>query len=571
MLKSAFYKTLYLGKERQFDSLASEKRAILTGQLSLICIALSLFYFIVDLILGSTDSILVYGLLSIVGVSSFFINRSGHTKIAKNFLMVGANLVVFITFEREFEGTGSYMFFMSCMLGSFALFGFEGKKYAIMLSILSIVLFFVAHKYEFKFIPKTDFTANEADLNFMINFTISSITAIVIITFMLNLNASAESELRRTSEELIRNKQRFELAIKGSSVGIWDWDIKNDSLFLSPLMISLLKYPEEKYVNMTSEKIERVGHPNDLPQIRKALEQHLKDRKPFMVEGRLRKGDNSYFWTLISGQAEWNEHGRPTRMVGTIVEIDDLKKAFKQLEIQNELLEKTNEELDRFVYSTSHDLRAPLSSIQGLVNVAVHSGDTEEIIQCLKMIENRVFALNGFIAEIIDYSRNSRLEVVTDHINLRELVSEVVEGLQFFDKSGDIQFLLEVEEDFEIDTDRGRLKIILNNLIANAVKYHDYTKSKPYVRVTSEFKNDQVVIVIEDNGRGIEEEYQEKIFNMFFRASEISEGSGLGLYITKEMVDKLKGSIRLESEYTKGTTFYIDLPINKSIAKQVTA
>ena len=141
MLKSAFYKTLYLGKERQFDSLASEKRAILTGQLSLICIALSLFYFIVDLILGSTDSILVYGLLSIVGVSSFFINRSGHTKIAKNFLMVGANLVVFITFEREFEGTGSYMFFMSCMLGSFALFGFEGKKYAIMLSILSIVLF----------------------------------------------------------------------------------------------------------------------------------------------------------------------------------------------------------------------------------------------------------------------------------------------------------------------------------------------------------------------------------------------------------------------------------------------
>ncbi|MEQ8926207.1 MAG: PAS domain-containing sensor histidine kinase [Fulvivirga sp.] len=563
MLKSHFYKKLYLGNTTEFNSISDEKRAILTGQLSLICLILSVFYFVVDAILGSTSSVPEYILLATVGVGSLLINRAGYTKIAKNFLMVGANLVVFITFEREFQGTGSFMLFIICMLGSFALFGFEGKKYAIALSLFSLLLFFIAYSVEFDFLPKTDFTAEDAQLNFLINFTVASITSIVIITFLLNLNALSESDLIETTEELRSNKKRFELAIKGSSAGIWDWDIVNDHIFISPQLMTLLDYPDFKYANIDSEQIRRVIHPDDLAQFDQKLSEHLKEHKPFHSEMRFKRSDGSYVWVLDTGQAEWNEKGEAVRMVGTIVEVDDLKKAFKQLEEQNTLLEKTNEELDRFVYSTSHDLKAPLSSIQGLVNVAVQSKDEAEMTECLRMIENRVQALNGFIAEIIDYSRNSRLDISLEEVNLKSLIAELIEGLQFFDRSEEIHFHIQVDEDFTIKTDKGRLKIVLNNLLANAIKYHDWSKESQVIKVIAEDHPNSITVKVEDNGLGIEEELQDKIFNMFFRASEKSEGSGLGLYIAKEMVTKLNGTIGLTSEGGKGSCFFVNLPVQK--------
>ncbi|QSE98370.1 sensor histidine kinase [Fulvivirga lutea] len=563
MLKSPFYKKLYLGNNTEFDSISEEKRAILTGQLSLICILLSIFYFVVDAILGSTSSVPEYILLATIGVGSLLINRAGRTKIAKNFLMVGANVVVFITFEREFQGTGSFMFFISCMLGSFALFGFEGKKYAIALSLFSLLLFFIAYFVEFDFLPKTDFTAEEAQLNFVINFTVASTTAIVIIIFLLNLNTLAESDLIETTEELKSNKKRFELAIKGSSAGIWDWDIVNDRIFISPQLMTLLDYPDVKYANIDFDQIRRVIHPDDLKQFDLKLAEHLNEQKPFHAEMRFKRNDGSYVWVLDTGQAEWNEKGRAVRMVGTIVEVDDLKKAFKQLEEQNTLLEKTNEELDRFVYSTSHDLKAPLSSIQGLVNVAIKSKDEVEMTECLRMIENRVQTLNGFIAEIIDYSRNSRLDIALEKVNLRDLISELIEGLQFFDRSEQIHFDIQIDDDFTIKTDKGRLKIILNNLLANAIKYHDWSKDSQVIKVIAEDHNHSITVKVEDNGLGIDDELQDKIFNMFFRASEKSEGSGLGLYIAKEMVAKLNGTIGLKSEVGKGSCFFVNLPVHK--------
>ena len=159
-------------------------------------------------------------------------------------------------------------------------------------------------------------------------------------------------------KELIANKIRFDLAIKGSSVGIWDWNIEVSHLFLSPLLVKMLNYTQEMYENMSRSNFDKFIHPEDQSEFHLAFDNHLEKHEPFHYECRLKKEDGSYIWALISGQAQWNVEGDPIRIIGTVVNIDELKDAFTKLEDQNIQLEKANNELDRFVYSTSHDLRA---------------------------------------------------------------------------------------------------------------------------------------------------------------------------------------------------------------------
>ncbi len=221
-------------------------------------------------------------------------------------------------------------------------------------------------------------------------------------------------------------------------------------------------------------------------------------------------------------------------------------------------LKKTNSELDRFVYSASHDLRAPLSSISGLVQLVLNSNmDSHEAY--MHMIQNRVEAMDKFIGEIIDYSRNARVEVEHKPIQLKSLVCEVWETLNYFQGSDQVQFVVDMDHELTLISDPYRLKVILNNLLANSIKYADHKKDS-FVKVTSQRINGVVDICIEDNGIGIHPEHHSRVFDMFYRATESSKGSGLGLFIVLEAINKMNGSIRMNSELGKGTAFTISLP-----------
>ncbi|MFM8912088.1 MAG: sensor histidine kinase, partial [Flammeovirgaceae bacterium] len=199
----------------------------------------------------------------------------------------------------------------------------------------------------------------------------------------------------------------------------------------------------------------------------------------------------------------------------------------------NELLSKTNQELDRFVYSASHDLKAPLSSMLGLIEIADRTQDSEELKVCLQMMRSRVHSLDGFIKDITNYSRNSRLEVKKEKINLLNLVKDLVDGLRYADGFESIYFKFDIAANLEVITDKARLKVVLNNLIANALKYHDKHKDKPLIEVGAQAQGGWFQIEVADNGIGIESAHIGNIFDMFYRASEKSTGSGLGLYIVK--------------------------------------
>ncbi|MEQ6119764.1 two-component regulator propeller domain-containing protein [Reichenbachiella sp. MALMAid0571] len=234
----------------------------------------------------------------------------------------------------------------------------------------------------------------------------------------------------------------------------------------------------------------------------------------------------------------------------------------RDITARNQALAKINTELDRFVYSTSHDLRAPLASTISLINIARMESSSEVKNEYIDLIEGCMNKMDHFISDIIDFSRNKNAEVKSVMFNIKELASEIFANLKYLDHAATLKSEIEVIGDNIISGDMLRIKMILSNLITNAILYSN--DKNPYVKVLIDTSKSPMEITIEDNGIGISEVEKNKVFEMFYRANDKSKGSGLGLYIVKETVDKLGGKIKMKSKLGEGTTFRISLPnLNK--------
>lgn len=234
----------------------------------------------------------------------------------------------------------------------------------------------------------------------------------------------------------------------------------------------------------------------------------------------------------------------------------------RDITARNMALAKINTELDRFVYSTSHDLRAPLASTIGLVNIAKMESSPEVKDEYIDLIEGCMNKMDSFINDIIDFSRNKNAEIKNVMFNLKELISEIFANLKYLDHASALKTEIQMIGPDIISGDLLRVKMILSNLITNAILYSK--DIEPTVKLTVNTSNSPIEITIEDNGIGISEVEQAKVFEMFYRANDKSQGSGLGLYIVKETVEKLGGKINMLSTLGVGTIFKISIPnINK--------
>lgn len=227
---------------------------------------------------------------------------------------------------------------------------------------------------------------------------------------------------------------------------------------------------------------------------------------------------------------------------------------------QNKLLRKTNLELDKFVYSVSHDLRAPLLSMQGVIDMTDMFTEEEITRKHMGMLRESVGKLDTFISDIHHYSRNARLEMKLEPIDFNELLTGLSQQLAYMNGTRAVDIQIDIAGAPSFVSDRYRVQMVLNNLISNAIRYQNIENLDPYVKVGVEISETEARIAVSDNGIGIDEENYLRIFDMFYRVSDLSKGSGLGLYIVKETVEVLKGSISLESELGSGTTFLIRLP-----------
>jgi signal transduction histidine kinase len=229
---------------------------------------------------------------------------------------------------------------------------------------------------------------------------------------------------------------------------------------------------------------------------------------------------------------------------------------------QNERLTKAHKEIDSFVYSVSHNLRSPLASVLGLVNIArieAAKGPFDGM-KYLGLIEQSVLKLDETIKEILEYSQNERVDVRHEAIDLKALIEDCMARLQYLKGYDQLTHQVNFTGSGPFFSDRFRVSIILINLLSNSIKYYDEHKEYKLLRVKASIMPDQATIEVTDNGIGISSARLPLIFNMFYRGTERSDGAGLGLYIVKEVVDKLGGTVSVKSQPELLTTFTITLP-----------
>ncbi len=255
----------------------------------------------------------------------------------------------------------------------------------------------------------------------------------------------------------------------------------------------------------------------------------------------------------------WNEQ----ELKMTIENAYELYESRREIQEKNEELQKAYNELEKFVYSASHDLRAPLVSILGVLKVARAENIDGKAGEYFGMIERTVGRLDIFVQNIINYYQNVKQGEFISKIDFELLVDEVVEHYRYFEGGTNVEIQKHVSQLEDVYLDELRLKMIFNNLVSNAIKYRDEEKETQWVKVDVKAEGGEVVLTVQDNGTGIAREEQKKVFEMFYRSSVNHLGTGLGLYIVKEATEKMNGEIVVQSEQGEGSRFEIKLPIRK--------
>ena len=358
---------------------------------------------------------------------------------------------------------------------------------------------------------------------------------------------------------LIKSEEHFRSLIENSTDVINVIDKSGIIKYSSQSIESVLGY---KPAELIGKDIVEYFHPNDREKMKEMLQNCIVGFEGTnTLELMIRHKNN--LWKCLEGIVKvYNSDGINESLIINSRDVSERKKSQELLKRQNMELEKINSELDRFVYSASHDLRAPLKSLLGLIKLSymdVEKNDYSYIEKYFNMMEKSIEKLDNTIKDIIYYSRNSRTDIAKERIDFENLINETFDKILYMDGMEQIDKVVTINNSIPFFSDKTRLSIVFNNIISNAVKYRDIRKESN-LQISVRADGEKAIITIKDNGIGISEKYIDKIFNMFYRATEQSEGSGLGLYIVKETIEKLNGTIEVKSQIREGTEFIIKVP-----------
>lgn len=377
----------------------------------------------------------------------------------------------------------------------------------------------------------------------------------------------SENEALLRAAELIRKSEfRLRMLFNSAHDAIFTMDNKT-FVDCNPATLRIFQCEKHQIVGQTPFRFSPPFQPDGRTSEEAAMEKinAVLSGKPQFFEWRHMRYDGTTFEAEVSlNRLDLEDEVQIQAIVRDISERkraeEENKKLAVALQERNEDLSKINAELDRFVYSASHDLRAPIASLLGLIEVARLEVSMENMSRLLDMQQKSLERLDHFIKDIVDHSRNTRLQVESEEVDFKKIIEGSFEHLQFMENASRIRKSIAVEQTGKFFTSPTRVEIVLNNLISNAMKYADLRKSDPSieVRVTANAKAAEMRII--DNGEGIPTDAKPKIFDMFYRASANGVGSGLGLYIVKEAVEKIGGSIVVYSEHGKGTEFVVEIP-----------
>ncbi len=363
---------------------------------------------------------------------------------------------------------------------------------------------------------------------------------------------NADISARKRAEAALReSEERFQLAVSGSAAGIWDWNLVSGEYYVSPHYEALLGFGRGEWKYSRKAFAERL-HPEDRARVLAAIERHLGQREPYNEEYRMRRKNGAYGWFHSRGQALWDEAGRPKRFSGSIDDISVRKEAEN---MKND-----------FIATVNHELRTPLTSVIGALDLLKleTAGRLEgEAAMFLGMAQKNSERLAALVNDILDIEKleSGLMEFQREPVELTSFLEESLALNRPYAQQFDVELRLEPPPRAKVMADEQRLMQVITNLMSNAIKYSPRGGT---VTVRAAARGRGYRISVEDHGPGIPDEFRSRIFGKFAQAdstdSRLKSGTGVGLAISKAMVEKMGGRIGFDSVAGEGATFYFDLP-----------
>ena len=233
----------------------------------------------------------------------------------------------------------------------------------------------------------------------------------------------------------------------------------------------------------------------------------------------------------------------------------------KKIMEQNDSLQVINAGLDKFVFNVTHDLRSPLASLSGLIDLIDDETDQKQIKAYTLMMKDSLEKQDRFIKEMLTFIKSKHSGVCKAECSLATIVDDVIAQNSYYNGDKEVKFYKELELT-QVQGDALKLQVILNNLVSNSVKYCDTNKPERWVKVRTYRSETQVVIEVEDNGLGIRPKDQERIFDKFYMSGDNKKSSGIGLYLVKDAVTQLNGKIEVRSEPGVSSKFKVSIPFS---------
>jgi PAS domain S-box-containing protein len=368
----------------------------------------------------------------------------------------------------------------------------------------------------------------------------------------------AEAEQKSLNAALETRNAQLREAQRVAKIGNWEFTVATHGVYWSEEVFRIYGLSPAESIPPPPQ-LARLYHPDDFPAYERIAIRAFTHGEPYDTDVRIITPAGATKYVNIIARPVRDADGNVDKVYGTVMDITDRKQAEHTLQLRNEELQKINHQLDNFVYRAGHDLRAPLVSILGLIGIAQMEPAADQKDAYMGLMQRSVQKLDTFIQDIIHYSRNVRTAVKREPVDFRQLAGEVIENLQFM-KTFPVDISVEADEPVPFHSDAKRLSVILHNLVSNAIRYANRRRDRSWVRVTLVTGPAESRITVADNGLGIGPEHLPRIFEMFYRATESSPGSGLGLHIVQEIVQTLGGTIRVESTPEAGTTFTVCVP-----------
>jgi PAS domain S-box-containing protein len=385
------------------------------------------------------------------------------------------------------------------------------------------------------------------------------------LVIMAEQVASLTRDRERIRNALAKSEERFDLAMRGSNDGVWDWDLPSGRVYFSPRWKEMLGHAEDEIGPALSEWSSRV-HPDDMPMAMAAIEAHFSgETSHFEVVFRFRHSDGHYLWLLSRGMAVRDAAGQPLRMVGTHTDVSAHKQAEAALILSKEAAEAASRAKSEFLANMSHEIRTPMNGVLGMLMLAMDTPLTEEQREFLGMAHSSANSLLHIINDILDFSKieAGRLDVQPEAVGVVELAEEVLRMHQLACREKALELTSQVDPDLpaRMMLDPLRVKQVLINLLGNAIKFTHQGSVHLEIRRIGQ----GVRFAVRDTGIGIAKENQAAVFQAFTQADgSITRrfgGTGLGLSISYRLVELMGGMMGVTSDPGMGSEFFFLLPI----------